>query len=368
MTHETNQLPFINPEQGKRCVRLLWKANVPLCFVGSPATAKTSTMRETIEELNNDIAAAAQLKKKTVTRTARLWPVTVSRMEPGDMGVPVPDLEKKILDNYAPTFIPFDQQDAFGILFLDELDRGTPEMQNACLQLVLDRFFHGHTLADSVYVAAAMNGVSDIYTTQLSEANRTRMCFLYVSAHAEGYAESWDAWADGKNLLPATRAFRKYRADLIKKYETFTDLAVCNDRTLEMADRIMQASKSMTMKTDDILFPALVGVLGKIGAIEYMATEKLISEAPSLEDIQDAPEACKLPTNPSVIYALTCALVANVKNKDEAEKYVRYGVRLPAEFAATLLKGLCRADRVPAVATTVSFQKWTKENQAILIG
>lgn len=343
------QVQYINPEQGKRCLALGWMSKVPALFVGGPGTAKTTIHREFVN----------------AGKGFNLWVCITSRMDPGDFGVPVPDQESGTVSYFVPAFLPFDEPKARGVLFLDELDRATPEMQNAALQLALDRYFHGHVLGEDVYVSAACNGASDIYTTALSEAARTRFMSLFISAHAPGYSDSWQKWADAAGLTAESLAFRKYRSEHVARRETFEELAVCNDRTIEMADRLYKASKEAKFRTDDILFQCIAGVIGVAAATEYLAISRMLTEAPTPDEILKDPKGAKLPENQSIIYALGVTLVREADSREKAGKFAEYAIRLTPELTASILKQL--SQKVPAVCTNAEVLKWINTHQALMI-
>jgi hypothetical protein len=259
--------------------------------------------------------------------------------------------------------LPFNT-DATGLLVGDELDRCPEYIQNAFLQILLGGEIHGNKISPNAYVCGTMNGSSDMYTTPLSEAARTRICSLFVSNNADGFSESYDEWASKNGVSAVARTFSKYRKELFKPEHDFEELALCVPRSIDMADRILAASKEVTFQTDDILFPMIAGVIGKKAAVEFLATERLINEAPSIDDVIANPTTAMVPSDPSIIYALTCGLVDAVSEHDDAVSVMAYAVRLPDEYTAAMVRRLGK--KVPSIVTDASYQKWVNDNQAIL--
>lgn len=352
----SNTVDFVNPEQAMRCLGVLFTAGVPMNLVGGPGTAKTTVFRDFVTLLNGDI--------KDKKEQYELIVAVLSRMEPGDFGMPFKDNgDVKFM---IPSFLPFNRK-CNAILFLDEWDRASSEMQNVSLQLMLDRNFHGNHLADSVYVAMACNGTSDAYTTPLSEAARTRCCTIYTSAHAKGFEESWMNWASNNGIEPEVQAFRKYLGASISKHESFEEQSVCNDRTLEFASRIIGAIGSVGFETADIEQPLLSGVIGKAAAIELLNTRRLMAEAPTVEEILKNPAKCRLPENESIMFALSCRLTAVAKSSanDVKEKLAQYGLRFRKDITASLLTGMLRD--YPRLSTQKDVKAWIDENKTILL-
>src|ERR1700674_2098107 len=81
-------------------------------------------------------------------------------------------------DNRAHWAIPdFLPRNGAGILFLDELNRAAQLVQNACLQLVLDRKLGEYTLPEQWRVVAACNA-SGTGTSKMSDALTNRFVHL----------------------------------------------------------------------------------------------------------------------------------------------------------------------------------------------
>ena len=134
------RLPFINPSQVLRCLAVLWAAGIPTALIGGVGTGKTSTVHQFVE----------LLRKQSGKKTVNLWTLILSYLSPEEIGgVPAPNRESGHLDYYMPGFLPFDCSDS-GVIFGDEFDRATPEVQNAFLQVLLGKEFHGHTLSPSL--------------------------------------------------------------------------------------------------------------------------------------------------------------------------------------------------------------------------
>jgi len=346
----------INPEQGKRCLALLWKARVPAALIGPTGVGKTTMVQEFVGLLNGK--GAPKFK---------LWMAPLSYYsDAGDIGgIPVPDHKAQVMKFLLNGALPFDTEEA-GVLFGDEFDRSSPEVQNAFLQVLLGGVIHGHKLSENVYPVIAMNGSSDVYTTPLSQAARTRVCSLFLSHHAAGTMESYLEWAEKNGVSRVARRFARARRELLAPEIQFEELAVCVPRTLDMADKVLSVSKTVKFRTDDIVFPCLAGLIGKRAAVEFLAIERLIEEAPDLSEILQDPKRCAVPKNPSVLTALISELVSAVDPSDLArsQKIIVYGTRWSAETAWALFKQMAEKDS--SVVTLPEYIRWTKEHKAEL--
>lgn len=357
----------VNPEQAKRGLALCFMAErlakqnglpftVPCVLVGPTGTSKSTSIREFARSLNGG--------------KWQYWHNPLSLFsDTGDFGIPVPDMDKNVMRFLSHGNLPFGTEE-YGVVNFDELDR-SPDAAVAVAagSLMLDREWHGLKLSPNCYVCGTMNGTSDIGTTPLAEFVRTRCCTLFLSRTAAGFTDSYDEWASKHGISAVARTFRKYRADLLAPSAAFEELAVCQDRTKDMADLILQASKRVNFPVDDILLPVLSGVIGRKAATEFIAIERLIADAPTIEDILRDPRTAKLPDNPSVLYALTCHIVGAAENlKAEREKLlslITYVNRLPPEFAACTYRQAVKV--AGAIATIKEFQVWAQANKQLLM-
>ena len=376
MQNDPTSTPTINPEQAKRCLALCWKAerlakknnlpfNVPVVLVGATGTAKSSSIRQFATDLDgkND-------------KQFKYWHNPLSMfIDTGDFGVPVPDMKTKSMSFFTHGNIPFDCDD-WGVVNFDEWDRSPDEsVAITAATIALDREWHGIPVSPNAYICGTMNGTSDAQTQELAEFVRTRVVTLFMSRHSAGVVDSYAKFADAHGISPVAQTFAKFRRELIEKESEFEELSVCQSRTLDMADMVWQASKAATFSTDDIIYPCVAGCIGLKAATEYLAIERLIADAPDIDEILKNPDTAQIPEEASVVYALTCHLVDAAFSLDSTpggknkvavtDSIATYGARLPDEYAAALFKRV--SERVPRIVTRPAFQAWAATNKAILI-
>lgn len=362
----STQVMSCNNEQAQRAINLCWRAELlmrqnglnltcPVTLVGETGTGKTTCGHE----------VAAQMGVRSIVKPLPLY------ADAGDMfAIPVPNMKDRTMQYLGDSTLPWNTDEA-AVIIGDEVDRCTPEIMGPWSQFVLGRSFHGLTLSPNSYVMMTMNGASDIYTTPLSEQLRSRMCFLYLTRDAAGRQESYEAWALTKGISARARTFKKFRRDAMAKGTVMEDLAVPNDRTVDVADFVHQSAKDCPFQTGDILPLVLQGLLGVAGSIEWAAIDKLISEAPTVEDVLGNPTGAMIPENASVLYALVCVLQELGKDSTKLTPAKRsalatYGSRLRPEMAAALFRPLTKS--APVICTDATFQAWAKKYNALLMG
>lgn len=94
------------------------------------------------------------------------------------------------------------------ILFFDELNRATIEVQQCAFQIVLDRELNGHKLHPETRVYAAVNEGSEYQVTDMDPALLRRFWTMAI----EPTTEDWLAWARKRSDIP------EIVCSFIKKY------------------------------------------------------------------------------------------------------------------------------------------------------
>ena len=364
------QVLTVNTEQARRIIALCWKAQgiarnsgIPVtpgvALVGPTGTAKSSIVKEVV----------AELQEKHPTAGFSYWMASLALMlDSGDLGCPVPDTKAGIMRYFTAGHWPFGKADAKGIFCFEELDRCPVEIQRGAAHIMLEGELHGQQLGGDIYCCATMNGTSDIATEELSEHIRTRMVTIFLDRNAPGAAEAYDKWAEDRGLSITRRAFNRYNRDALAASAEFAEMAVCNDRTLDMADCILQASRSVQFPTDDILMPAIAGCIGVGPAARYMATDKLVNEAPDPEDCISDPDGSPIPENVSTAYALALAIAGAVGDTADRNRLgcaAKYVARLQPALAAVAFKTV--SDKNPRIWTVKTALDWQNDHKALLL-
>jgi hypothetical protein len=207
-----------------------------------------------------------------------------------------------------------------------------------------------------------MNGTSDLDTTALSEAARSRMVHIYLGTQAPGYWDSWAEWAEGAGVLPEVQGFCRFRPDLFAAYEGYEELAVYNPRTagwivnsLLLAARQMGAPKA-------IVGVLLQGAIGSGRAAELLAYLELWEQMPDIDQLLRQPGAAALPANRGIACAVAVALARRTKGEPaKARAAIQFLVRLPREVAQFGLSAVLKA--APAAAGCKEYIDWVNNRE-----
>ena len=251
-----------------------------------------------------------------------------------------------------------------GILFLDEFGQGQTDVKAAAAELLLNKRIGKWRLPDGWIVVAASNRTSDRsgVTKSLDFVINRRM-----EIHLTDDLDSWLEWADSTDMLPLTKAFAAQNPQVV-----FTEGVPekqgpwCTPRSLEMADRLLQAlmvTSGGNLPTDALAVESVAGVIGQAAAAQYFAFVRLENEMPKYEKIVADPEGTKVPDKPDA-QMLVCYNLAHRVSKDDADQVIKYVKRLPKDFSVTFVKTAC--NREPSLVTRPGFMKWIGENASLL--
>jgi Domain of unknown function (DUF5679) len=360
-------LHYLNIEQASRATLVAFKANIPIAWWGAPGIGKSSAIQQLQERLiSEDIFDGDQ--------ECEIFDLRLSDKEPSDIGgIPFPqeivEMEdgkkrvRKVLQFLVMELLPFDSQKK-AIVLLDEFDRADMSVQNAALQLVLDRKVNGHKLSPNARIVLAGNNATDIGTSPLSAAAANRMCHLYIDINNEEGLKSWMTWADRSEVSPLLQGFAGYQTATFaggkKDSNKIEELAYPTPRSFVYADKLVLSAMDMPFDCEDIVPALIAGCVGRAAAAQFLGFREIYQKLPTPEQIIAEPETVALPKNPSIFFAHKKQLVLMAREDPTvAEAVAKYALRWPKEAAADLFRMLIEA--CPKVEKTVAYKKWLVE-------
>ena len=320
----------LTPRAAAKAIRSLVLARQPVCLWSPPGIGKSSLMSQ--------LATAESLS---------LIDLRLVTLDPTDLrGLPAISADRTRTQWIPPEFLPTDGR---GILFLDELNRAPMLVQNAALQLVLDRRLGAYTLPDGWTVAAACNYSTDGGGVQKMTAALTSRFATHL--HLKVDIDDWSIWALGAGLEPVTRAFIRFRPDLLHQFDRNATSFPC-PRTWEFVSRITAQQPDA-----DVELAIMAGAVGQAAALEYCAFLKLYRTLPSVDAILLDPMRAHLPKpeDSATAYAIASALARKATDQNAA-RVIQYLDRLPLEYGVFAVRDMTARDA--AICSTHAFIDW----------
>jgi MoxR-like ATPase len=351
-----NVTSTLKPSKLSEALAVLIKAGRPPFIWGAPGIGKSQIMQQVADKLfAADYGCTVDAAGAVSGVGNRPWftDVRAVLLDPVDLRG-LPHVNGGGMATWAiPDFLP---QSGTGVVFLDELNRAPAMVQNACLQLVLDRRVGEYRLPDGWQVAAAGN-YQDSGVSRVNSALSLR--FVHLDAGVD--LTDWCNWAVDHDIHPATLSFIRFRPDRLHAYDS-TKRSSPNPRCWEFVSDITKQNET-NGTSNDVAHQLFCGSVGEGDAVEYTAWLDMWRSMVSIDAIMLNPDTCPVPNQPGVLYA-TCTGLAHVATESNFGRALRYLNRMPPEFGVMAVKDITR--RKPAITSTPEFTRWAITNGSLL--
>lgn len=304
----------------------------PIFLWGPPGVGKSSLVRQSASNLGLQVCDV---------RAVLLDPVDLR-------GIPAVNGDHRA-HWCQPDFLPRDGQ---GILFLDELAQAPPLVQSACLQLTLDRKIGEYTLPDGWIVIAASNRQED-----RAGAHKLISPLLnrFVHLDLEVSVDDWQTWALSAGIVPDVRSFIRFRPGLLFSFDPQAGArAFPTPRSWEFVSQVSGVTP------EPLLLPVVAGCIGEGPAAEYVAFRRIYTQLPDPAVVLSNPQGVTVPSDPSVLYALSAAMVEKARSATDPQlnSLGIFAGRLPDEYAILLIRDTIAVN--PRCCSQPSVNAWVR--------
>lgn len=327
----------LKPTKAAKAIEACIDMRQPACLWGQPGIGKSDIFRQIAAKRNMQY-----IDFRAVLRN----PVDL-------MGLPQIDAEGYTRFR-TPGELP---RDGAGILVLEEVNRAPQMMQNACLQLVLDRAIGEYRLPDPWHVFAACNFEGDGGgITRMNPALSNRFEHLEMCVDVQ----DWSKWACANNIEPVVIAFMRAFPQHLHAFSK-TDHAWPSPRSWSFVSKVV----ALKMTDPEVEHAKIQGNVGHSAAIDFSSYKRLYASIPSIDGIALNPQSAPVPTDPGTLYAVSSA-IARYANDANFGKLAQYLDRIPQEYAVHSVRDA--VTRTPSIMTTRDFTTWSVNHQDITIG
>lgn len=325
----------VNTTRATELMERALRAQIPGILKGSPGIGKSAIIKALAKKFN-----------------LKLIDIRLAQCEPTDLnGFPyVSDSTGRA--SYAPMDVFPLESDSVPegyngwLLFLDELNQAPDSIQRAAYKLLLDHEVGQKRLHKQCVKLAAGNLITDgAMVEELGTALQSRLLHLELMVDHK----AWLDWAYSVGIDYRITSFIEFKPSQLHVFDPdHMDSTFACPRTWEFASKLLNGDAF----TDDLL-PLIAGTLSQGVAREFYAFTKVASKMISASEILKDPTGAMIPSEPSVLFALTGSIGAHA-DKDNVEKLIQYVERLPMEFQVVCLRAIVRrhADLLHAPAVT----------------
>jgi len=298
----------------------------------------------------------------------RVIDVRLSMLDPVDLrGLPTVSKGKDgpEVEWARPEFIPADGK---GIIVFDELNTAPIAVQNAALQIILDRRCGPHKLGDGWYIVACGNKAAHrAHVNPMSAPLRNRFAIVEY----EPTVEAWTRWAVRNEVSDDVVAFLNFSGEHLMSEPT--------DEHSNFASPRAWARVSQFIKADISDVESYTQLVGRGSAVAFSAFQEEIADMPDIDELIAGKATFDHSTKRiSVSYAVAMALASRLirpkegsKRSDEMiERCGEIVSSLPPEIAClyfvNVLYAKEQSDLTRKVIRSKSGQAWAKKHYALL--
>ena len=305
----------------KETLVALIDSQIPVFVWGSPGVGKSSLVSQIAQE-----------------KEMNFIDLRLSLLDPTDLrGIPFFNADEKKAVWAKPEFLPDEESEEFGILFLDEINSAPPTIQAAAYQLILDRKIGEYNLPKNYSIIAAGNFESDrgvTYRMPTPLANR----FVHLNFDID--FESWKLWAYKANIDTRIISYLSYKqTDLFVFDPKSGEKSFATPRSWKFVDDILKSKLDVKL-----LQSTISGAIGDDVSNEFLNYCKVIDELPNIENIISGNGIeVEVPTKNSALFAMCIGIVYALKNDLSTQNLtnvLNFSLTLNGEFAVMLIRDM----------------------------
>jgi hypothetical protein len=222
-----------------------------------------------------------------------------------------------------PEFIPAEGK---GIIVFDELNTAPIAVQNAALQIILDRKCGPHKLGDGWYIVACGNKASHkAHVNPMSAPLRNRFAIVEY----EPSVEMWTRWAVGNGVHDDVVAFLNFSGEYLMSEPTDEHSNFASPRAWARVSKFINAGIS------DV--ESYTQLVGRGAAVAFGSFQDEIADMPNIDALIAGKE--KFDHNQkriSVSYAVAMALASRLIRPKEGQKRTDEMIERCGEIVADL--------------------------------
>jgi len=213
-----------------------------------------------------------------------------------------------------------------------------------------------HKLHPKVFMACAGNLETDNAVVEsMSTALQSRLIHIEVDANLDVWLDH--AYESGVHYL-ITSYLQFQPSNLYTFDPDHSDKTYASPRTWFFTDKLIKVCGDTK-----VLLPLLAGTIGEGVAREFVSFMEIEKDLPKLSSILSNPEGTVMPSEPSVLFALSGSVAEHV-TKDNIDELIKYVQRMPMEHQVVCIRKMIKKDQT--MMSTKAILNWVAKHQSVL--
>lgn len=334
------------------------KASVNL--IGPPGGGKTSILQQVATSFGWD-GIATDHHADPSHQSYGYIEITVPTKLVEDFGIPDMMTSEVSFGYKMPKWFPYEGHPTFpktGFINFDDRGQAGADLQKVIANIQQARNLHGVPMMDGWSVVSTGNRVKD-----RAGASRvlTHLADREIDLEYETNLDDSCTWALNNNIHPAIVAYWRFKPDALHDFDPTRDKNATPRGWCDAKDGINAIIGAVPPQAELECFQ---GRIGEGRAIEFKAFMDMYRKLPNPDAVMLNPDTHVVPTEGSVLYALSGALAVRVTDNNFS-RALTYAVRMPPEFTVLFIKDALV--RTPSIASTAAFTAWASTDGADIL-
>lgn len=323
--------------------------NLSIFVHGFHGTGKSQVIKSVAKTLSNEMKLEFTENGKENEKTFGFRDVRLAQMESIDLRGAL-KIEDGMTKWFVPEWLP-KNPNSHGILFFDEFDKAFPSVQNASLQLMLDRKLGSyHVPAGWMLICAGNMADENAHSFEISSVLNNRFKHFELQIPT---SKQWTEWAVQNGMNSHIVAFLNFKPQYLYKYdENNRDFAHPTPRSWQFCSQSLEGVKDTAFMEREI-----ASCVGKGVAIEFSSWYKM-QEKVDLDAIVKNPELVLKVKEISLKYAVVSGLSEKYKSEKKILEPLLEVVKLIEPEFGFILLGYLRSTDKMAFAKIVTSKTW----------
>ena len=311
----------INIKQAKQYLRKILESDehLPVLLWGQPGIGKSQCIQQVANELGWEFID-----------------IRLPLLMPSDLlGLPYPSKDHTRANFLYPAFFPDPNSKKKYIILFDEIGNAPMTLQSAAYRIILDRSIGEHyKFPKGVRMIAASNREKDKSGVgKFSQALSNRFVHFFINAEYD----SWKEWAIRNNINEKIIGFLKDFPQHLCVEPKIEEKAYATPRSWEYVSKLM----NIKVGSEEMI----AGAVGEGVQNEFFSYMEVYGRLPDIDKILKG-EKEKVPTEPSILFALSISLVMKATKKNVPNIF-KYCKGMKKEFEVKTIKDLAnRSDDI----------------------